>query len=95
MVPPPKPGGNKRSVDIREVVNGVMYLLRYWLPVARENCRDPEAPELARDNPVFISHLVGAAVIWASRQLRRIKSEARDRRGLAARQEPPISQQSP
>jgi transposase len=27
LVPPPKPGGNKRSVDIREVVNGVMYLL--------------------------------------------------------------------
>jgi transposase len=27
LVPPAKPGGNKRSVDIREVVNGVMYIL--------------------------------------------------------------------
>jgi transposase len=27
LVPPARPGGNKRSVDIREVVNGVMYIL--------------------------------------------------------------------
>jgi hypothetical protein len=27
LIPPAKPGGNKRSVDIREVVNGVMYVL--------------------------------------------------------------------
>ena len=27
LIPPAKPGGNKRSVDIREVVNGVMYIL--------------------------------------------------------------------
>jgi transposase len=26
-IPPAKPGGNKRTVDIREVVNGVMYVL--------------------------------------------------------------------
>jgi transposase len=24
LIPPAKPGGNKRSVDIREVVNGLM-----------------------------------------------------------------------
>ena len=27
LIPPGKPGGGKRRVDIREVVNGVMYLL--------------------------------------------------------------------
>jgi transposase len=27
LIPPAKPGGNKRSVDLREVVNGLMYLL--------------------------------------------------------------------
>jgi len=27
LIPPAKPGGNKRSVDIREVMNGVMYIL--------------------------------------------------------------------
>ena len=26
-IPPAKPGGNKRRVDIREVVNGIMYIL--------------------------------------------------------------------
>jgi len=27
LIPPAKPGGNKRTVDIREIVNGVMYVL--------------------------------------------------------------------
>ena len=27
MIPPAKPGGNKRTVDAREVLNGVMYIL--------------------------------------------------------------------
>jgi len=27
LIPPAKPGGNKRTVDIRAVVNGVMYVL--------------------------------------------------------------------
>jgi transposase len=27
LIPPAKPGGNKRSVNIREVMNGVMYIL--------------------------------------------------------------------
>src|SRR5215813_12599490 len=27
MIPPAKPGGNKRTVDVREVMNGVMYVL--------------------------------------------------------------------
>ena len=26
-IPPAEPGGNKRTVDLREVVNGVMYIL--------------------------------------------------------------------
>jgi transposase len=27
LIPPAKPGGNKRTVDVREIVNGVMYVL--------------------------------------------------------------------
>ena len=27
LIPPAKPGGNKRSVDVREVMNGIMYVL--------------------------------------------------------------------
>ena len=27
LIPPAKPGGNKRSVNLREVVNGMMYIL--------------------------------------------------------------------
>ena len=27
LIPPAKRGGNKRTVDVREVVNGVMYIL--------------------------------------------------------------------
>jgi transposase len=27
LIPPAKPGGNKRTVDVRAVVNGVMYVL--------------------------------------------------------------------
>jgi transposase len=27
LIPPAKPGGNKRTVNIREVVNGLMYIL--------------------------------------------------------------------
>ena len=28
LIPPPKPGGNKRSVDMREIVHGIFYILR-------------------------------------------------------------------
>jgi len=28
LVPPPKPGGNTRHVDMREVINGILYVLR-------------------------------------------------------------------
>ncbi len=27
LIPPPKSGGNKRTVDVREVVNGLLYVL--------------------------------------------------------------------
>ena len=27
LIPPAKPGGNRRTVDVREVINGVMYIL--------------------------------------------------------------------
>ena len=28
FIPPPKPGGRPRKVDLREILNGIMYLLR-------------------------------------------------------------------
>jgi len=39
LIPPAKPGGNKRSVDIREVVNGLMYILStgcQWRAIPRD-----------------------------------------------------------
>jgi transposase len=39
LIPPAKLGGNKRSVDIREVVNGVMYILStgcQWRAIPKE-----------------------------------------------------------
>ncbi len=27
LIPPAKPGGNKRSIDVREVMNGIMFIL--------------------------------------------------------------------
>jgi transposase len=27
QIPPAKPGGNKRGVDVREVLNGALYIL--------------------------------------------------------------------
>jgi transposase len=27
LIPPSKPGGNKRTIDVREIVNGLMYIL--------------------------------------------------------------------
>jgi transposase len=38
IIPPPTRGGNRRPVNIREVVNGLMYILSTGCPVAG----DPE-----------------------------------------------------
>ena len=43
LIPPAKRGGNKRTVDVREVVNGLMYP-QHRLPVAG----DPEGPAAAQ-----------------------------------------------
>ena len=40
LIPPGKTGGGKRTVNIREVVNGLMYISLDRLSVAR----DPERP---------------------------------------------------
>src|SRR5258705_7588419 len=43
LIPPAKAGGNKRSVDVREVMNGIMYVLStgcQW--------RAPERPTAAQ-----------------------------------------------
>ena len=39
LIPPAKPGGNKRTVNIREVVNGLMYILGsgcQWRDIPRD-----------------------------------------------------------
>ena len=32
LIPPPKPGGHPRTVNLREVVNGIFYVLRGGIP---------------------------------------------------------------
>ncbi len=34
LIPPPKRGGNKRTVNIRDVLDGLMYFIEHWLPMA-------------------------------------------------------------
>ena len=39
LIPPAKPGGNKRTVDLREVVNGLMYIVstgRQWRAIPKD-----------------------------------------------------------
>ena len=43
LIPPAKRGGGKRTVDMREVVNGVMYSPEHRMPVALH----PERPAAA------------------------------------------------
>ena len=38
LIPPARRGGNKRQVDVREVMNGIMYVFEHGMPVAG----DPE-----------------------------------------------------
>lgn len=40
LIPPARRGGNKRHVDEREVMNGIMYVLSTGMPVAG----DPKRP---------------------------------------------------
>jgi len=39
LIPPAKPGGNKRTVDIREVANGGMYILSISLAPGASGAR--------------------------------------------------------
>ena len=34
LIPAARRGGNKRTINVREVVNGLMYILQHGLPVA-------------------------------------------------------------
>ena len=47
LIPPAKRGGDKRTVIMREVVNGLMYILSNRLPVAGHSKR----PAAAFDHP--------------------------------------------
>ena len=53
MVPLPKFGSNKRSVDIREVVNGVMFFLGTGCQWRGRIVATRRPPKLARGNPVY------------------------------------------
>ena len=47
LIPPGKPGGGKRRVAIREVINGVMYILStgcQWRALPKDLPPSPEAP---------------------------------------------------
>ena len=44
FLPPAKPGGNKRSVNLREVANGLMFILESRLPVACDT-QGPGGPQ--------------------------------------------------
>ena len=44
LIPLAKRGGNKRTVNVREVVNGLMYNPQHRVPVGR----DPERPSSAK-----------------------------------------------
>ena len=42
LIPPAKAGGNKRTVNVREVMNGVMYVLStgcQWRALLPKTCR--------------------------------------------------------
>ena len=47
-LPPAKPGGNKRTVNLREIANGLMYILSTGLPVARDSERPAATLDPAR-----------------------------------------------
>ncbi len=39
LIPPARRGGNKRHVDVREVMNGIMYAVEHRMPVAGDSER--------------------------------------------------------
>ena len=53
LIAPAKRGGNRRHVDVREVMNGIMYRFEHGMPVAG----DPERPAAAQ-HAVRLSRLV-------------------------------------
>jgi transposase len=53
LIAPAKRGGNRRHVDVREVMNGIMYVFEHGMPVAG----DPERPATAQ-HAVRLSRLV-------------------------------------
>lgn len=39
LIPPPRRGGRRRTVDVREVLNGIFYVLATGFPSAALGCR--------------------------------------------------------
>ena len=54
LIPPARCGGNRRHVDVRQVVNGLMYVLSTGLPMARR----PEGTAAALDAVRLLRPLV-------------------------------------
>ena len=47
QIPPAKRGGNKRTVNVREVVNGIMYILSTGCQWRCRRCPQARSPDLA------------------------------------------------
>ena len=80
LIPPGKPGGGKRRVAIREVINGVMYILStgcQWRALCPRICR-PEAP-------CMITSACGTGTArWIASIMRSTSSAARKPRAEAS-----------
>ncbi|MBI4308409.1 MAG: transposase, partial [Chloroflexi bacterium] len=50
LLPPAKPGGRHRTVDLREVINGILYVPAERMPVA---CATPRPSALGHRVVVF------------------------------------------
>ena len=73
LIPPAKRGGNKRTVEAREIVNGLMYILGIgcqWRDIPRTCRRVARSMTISTDGitmgryNVFITRSMGSAGHW-------------------------------
>ena len=79
LIPPGKPGGGKRRVAIREVINGVMYILS-------TGCQCARCPRICRpEAPCMITSACGTGTArWIASIMRSTSSAARKPRAKPA-----------
>ena len=78
LIPPGKPGGGKRRVAIREVINGVMYILS-------TGCRGARCPRICRSTVHDYLGLWNGTARWIASIMRSTSSAARKRAKPAPR----------